>query len=315
MPVSLDVDKITALLAARDPRAIARAITLVEENDSGADHLLASLDNQMFAKCLVLGITGPPGVGKSTLTSQLIVNYRKAGKRVGVVAVDPSSPISGGAILGDRVRMMEHAVDKDVVIRSMATRGRLGGVCAATGAAVRIMAAAGCQVIIIETVGVGQSEVDVIKLADLTLMVAAPGMGDDVQAMKAGIMEVADLFVMNKADHPGAESAIMDIELTLRERSVIASSFNTVNRTIATEGIGVDDLARQIELMAASFRKSGDFQKRRAKAQRLEALDWAIELIRPKLAGLIAKENNLAELEPRLRAKKILENELKNLEF
>ena len=160
----------------RNPRGIARAISLVEDNDPLADEILASLDDGLVEQATVLGITGPPGAGKSTLTDRIISKYRSQGKRVGVIAVDPSSPLSGGAILGDRIRMMGHALDQDVVVRSMATRGRLGGLCAAAGAAVRILAGSGCTVIIIETVGVGQSEMDIIRLADITALVLAPGL-------------------------------------------------------------------------------------------------------------------------------------------
>jgi len=192
------VEQILQGLARKDPRAIARAISLVEDGNPDADQILSSLDDNLVEQSIVIGITGPPGAGKSTLTSCLISHYRKKGERLGIIAVDPSSPISGGALLGDRVRMMRHALDEDVVVRSMATRGRLGGLCACAGAAVRIMASSGCTKIIIETVGVGQSEMDIVRLADITAIVLAPGLGDDIQAMKSGLLEVAELTTVNQ---------------------------------------------------------------------------------------------------------------------
>ncbi len=204
-------------LKARDPRAISRAISLVEDGDPLSDTILGSLDESRIDDALVLGITGPPGAGKSTLTDQIIAGYRARSRRIGVIAIDPSSAISGGAFLGDRIRMMRHALDNDVIVRSMATRGRLGGLCAAAGAAVRILASSGCHPIIIETVGVGQSEMDIIRLADVTALVLAPGLGDDIQAMKAGLLEVADILVVNKADCTGAETLAMDMEAVARE--------------------------------------------------------------------------------------------------
>ena len=202
----------------REPRAIARAITIVENNGEGSEIILAHLDQERIENALVIGITGSPGVGKSTLTNSLVRSLRGLGKRVGIIAVDPSSPLSGGALLGDRIRMMGHALDPDVVVRSMATRGRLGGLCASAGAVVRVMASAGCSVVIIETVGIGQSEMDIVRLADITMMVLAPGLGDEIQAMKAGILEVADLLVVNKMDCPGAETLTMEMESVFREK-------------------------------------------------------------------------------------------------
>jgi LAO/AO transport system kinase len=200
------IDRLLEGFKQRDPRAIGRAISLVEDGDASAEVILSSLDEDLVSKATILGITGPPGAGKSTLTNSIIAQLRQQKERIGIIAIDPTSPISGGAILGDRIRMMQHATDKDVVMRSMATRGRLGGLCATAGAAVRIMASCGCSTIIIETVGVGQSEMDIIRLADITLLVLAPGLGDDIQAMKAGLLEVADLLVVNKADCAGAEN-------------------------------------------------------------------------------------------------------------
>ncbi|MBF0328329.1 MAG: methylmalonyl Co-A mutase-associated GTPase MeaB [Nitrospirae bacterium] len=292
-------------LREHDPRGIARAISLVEENDPLADEILSSIDDSLVDQAMVLGITGPPGAGKSTLTDRIISKYRSQGSRVGVIAVDPSSPISGGAILGDRIRMMGHALDKDVVVRSMATRGRLGGLCAAAGAAVRILAGSGCSVIIIETVGVGQSEMDIIRLADITALVLAPGLGDDIQAMKAGLLEVADILIVNKADCAGAETLAMDMECIAREGG---NKKNTtqVCMTTASEGKGIDELLAAIETVDASHRESGERRTRREKAYDLEVLDWAIEMIKPSIIEKIENLGHARKGAPRLLASKLL---------
>ncbi len=293
----------------RDPRGIARAISLVEENDPLADEILSSLDDALVAEAMILGITGPPGAGKSTLTDRVIAKYRLKGKRVGVIAVDPSSPISGGALLGDRVRMMGHALDKDVVVRSMATRGRLGGLCAAAGAAMRILASSGCSVIIIETVGVGQSEMDIIRIADITALVLAPGLGDDIQAMKAGLLEVADILIVNKADCPGAEALAMDMESIAREGGSKEKDRAKVCMTVASEGKGIDELLAAIETVDASHRESGERRTRREKAYDLEVLEWALEMIKPSIIEKINTWNHDRKGAPRLQAAKLLGRE------
>src|SRR6478736_257336 len=187
-----------------EPAAVARLITLVEDASPSLREVMSALGPHT-GRAHVLGITGAPGVGKSTSTSALVAGMRRAGKRVGVLAIDPSSPFSGGALLGDRVRMGDHALDRDVYIRSMGARGHLGGLAWSTPQAVRVLDAAGCDVVVVETVGVGQSEVEVAGLADTTLVLLAPGMGDGIQAAKAGILEIGDLYVVNKADRDGAE--------------------------------------------------------------------------------------------------------------
>jgi len=293
----------------RDPRGIARAISLVEENDALADEILSSLDDSLVDQAMVLGMTGPPGAGKSTLTDRVIAKYRSQGKRVGVIAVDPSSPISGGAILGDRIRMMGHALDKDVVVRSMAARGRLGGLCAAAGSAMRILAGSGCSVIIIETVGVGQSEMDIIRLADITLLVLAPGLGDDIQAMKAGLLEVADILIVNKADCPGADTLAMDMESIARESGGKDKDRAKVCMTVASEGKGIDDLLAAVEIVDASHRASGERRTRREKAYDLEVLDWAVEMIKPSIIEKIEKGDHDRKGAPRLHAAKLLGQE------
>ena len=286
------IDDILAGITAGQPRAIGRAITLVENQQEGSEAVLSHLDS-LVCNYLVLGITGPPGAGKSTLTSRLIEQYRADGERVGVIAIDPSSPLSGGAILGDRIRMMRHAKDPDVVIRSMATRGRLGGLCSAAGSAVRIMAASGCSKIIIETVGVGQSEMDIIGLADLTLLALAPGLGDDIQAMKAGLLEVVDLLVVNKNDLRGAENLAMDLEGVARQREDKYGLPTRVCRTIASEGQGIE------------HSESGEMNRRRQVSRNREVVDWGLDMIREKLEPLAALHKH--EASPQKTAVQLLQ--------
>lgn len=290
-----------------DARAVGRAISLVENHDPAGHELLAALDRDRIDQCLVLGITGPPGAGKSTLTGQLIQCIRERKMRVGVIAVDPSSPISGGALLGDRIRMMDHAMDRDVVVRSMATRGRLGGLCGSAGAAVRIMAASGCRIVIIETVGIGQSEMDIVSLADLTLMVLAPGFGDDVQAMKAGILEVADLLVVNKSDQPGARKLFLDMTTVLRNPE---EREQRIIKTVASEGQGVTELLERALTMEEARRSQGLFQKRRDDSLVTETLDWALELLAQPLRERIRRTAS-TETDPRLAAEHLLRDILK----
>lgn len=284
-----------------EPRAIGRAISQVENQEQTAGEILAGLDTSRIDQSLILGITGPPGAGKSTLTAGLIQQLRDRGQRVGIVAIDPSSPVSGGAILGDRIRMMDHALDSEVVVRSMATRGRLGGLCASAGAAVRIMAASGCKTVIIETVGVGQTEMDIIGLADMTLMVLAPGFGDDIQAMKAGILEVADLLVINKADQPGAEKLAQDLSTVFsdphdREMRLL--------KTVATAGEGLAKVLERILHLEKTYRSDETFFKRRRKSLSLETMDWALELLRPRISKLMEPDSNA---DPRLAAQELIE--------
>jgi LAO/AO transport system kinase len=299
------ITQILAGIKEHDPRAIGRALSLVENNDSQGREILASLNKSHFAEATVIGITGPPGAGKSTLTNQLISHYRLQKQRLGIIAIDPTSPLTGGAVLGDRVRMMNHALDNNVVIRSMATRGRLGGLCAAAGGAVRLMAAAGCKRIIIETVGVGQSEIDIIRLADLTLLTLAPGLGDDIQAMKAGLLEVVDLLVVNKADCPGAETLLMDMESMIRQRR--AGRQTEICRTIATRGEGIAELAATLDKIDQKYRQSGEQQQRRQQSYEAEIVAWAGEIIRPELLKMVKKLDLSKQGDPRQQAEKLLQ--------
>jgi LAO/AO transport system kinase len=302
----MTIDRLLEGLKKRDPRAIGRAITLIENGDENAEIILAALDEDLVSNAIILGITGPPGAGKSTLTNAIITDLRKSGKRIGIIAIDPSSPISGGAILGDRIRMMQHATDQDVVMRSMATRGRLGGLCATAGAAVRIMASCGCSPIIIETVGVGQSEMDIIRLADITLLVLAPGLGDDIQAMKAGLLEVADILVVNKADCQGAEILAMDLEAVTRKGN---STPTHVSMTVATESKGVTELLQRIDKLDREHRDSGERKIRRRMAHDQEVLDWCLEILRPKLFADISRRNLPLLGDPRRKAIEILDEQ------
>jgi len=293
----MDVSTLVRELHEGVPRAIARAITLVEEQRPEAAELLQSLDQGRIEQVLTIGLTGPPGAGKSTLTNSLIRQLRLAGIRVGIIAVDPTSPISGGAILGDRIRMMEHALDPDVVVRSMATRGRLGGLCASAGAAVRIMAAAGCRLVILETVGIGQSEMDIVSLADITVLVLAPGFGDDIQAMKAGILEVADLLVINKADKPGSDRLLLD----LGSASPDGNATCRVLKTVASDNVGVDALLARLYALEQQYRQQGVLHRKREKAFTRETIDWALEMVRTKLAEKI-QTGDATNQDPRLAA-------------
>lgn len=233
-------------LLARDPRAIARAISLIEDEAPEGAELVGRIFTHT-GRAYLIGVTGPPGAGKSTLVDKLIGALRESGKTVGVLAVDPTSPFSGGAILGDRIRMQAHAEDASVFIRSMATRGHLGGLARTTAEAAIVLDAAGYDVIIIETVGVGQDEVDIVRTADVSLVTLVPGTGDEVQALKAGIMEIADIFVVNKADREGADRTAASIEMMLALDDAMAEGWRPpVLRTEATAGRGVSELLEMI---------------------------------------------------------------------
>jgi GTPase len=232
---------------AGDPRAIARAISLIEDETAAGAELIRRIFNRT-GRAYLIGVTGPPGAGKSTLVDRMTAELRKTSRTVGVVAVDPTSSYTGGAILGDRVRMQAHAGDEGVFIRSMATRGHLGGLARATGEAAMVLDAAGKDIVIIETVGVGQDEVDIVRTADVSIVTIVPGTGDEVQALKAGIMEIADIFVVNKADREGADRTVMSIEAMLTLHTFADGDWRPpIMKTEATSGRGVLDLLAMIE--------------------------------------------------------------------
>ena len=271
-------DELLPRVLAGEPRAVARAISRVEDGGEGAAELMRGVFPHT-GRGLVVGVTGAPGAGKSSLVDRLAALYRARGERVGIVAVDPSSPFSGGAILGDRIRMQALGLDPGVFIRSMATRGQLGGLARATVDAVAILDAAGYQKIVVETVGVGQDEVEVVKTADVSVVVLVPGMGDDIQAIKAGIMEIGDVFVINKADREGVHRAEKELEalLSLAERPDRWEP--PIVKTVATENRGLEDLAAAVE-------RYHEFQKRAegAGARRRSVARWRIlELLRERL--------------------------------
>jgi LAO/AO transport system kinase len=263
-------------------RAIARAISLVENDDVRARNVMKAVFG-CRRDAVVLGITGAPGTGKSTLVDHLIIRLREEGKKIGIVAVDPSSPFTGGAILGDRIRMMRHSSDAGVFIRSMASRGRLGGLAKATGEAIAIYEAAGMDFVLVETVGVGQDEVDVVKLADLVIVILTPGAGDDIQAFKAGIMEIADIFVINKADSSGADRLAQQLQSVL-ELGFPGRMPPPVVRTVATRGTGVGPLVAETHRLLAA-RPEGFRETRRKRL-----LAWMLrDLTSERLLGLIAR--------------------------
>jgi LAO/AO transport system kinase len=232
---------------AGDPRGIARAISIIEDEDPSAADLIRAIFERT-GRAYLVGVTGPPGAGKSTLVDRLIVEYRRAGRTVGVIAVDPTSPFTGGAVLGDRVRMQAHAADAGVFIRSMATRGHLGGLARGTGDAALVLDAAGMDVVVIETVGVGQDEVDIVRTADAAIVTLVPGTGDEVQALKAGLMEIADIFVVNKADREGADRLVSAIEANLSLHAYGEGEWRPpILKTVATTGSGVAEVAAGIE--------------------------------------------------------------------
>lgn len=267
---------------AGEARAVARLISLVEDESPLLREVMAALAPHA-GHAQVIGITGSPGVGKSTSTSALVTELRRADKRVGVLAVDPSSPFSGGALLGDRVRMQDHALDRDVYIRSMASRGHLGGLAWSTPQALRVLDAAGCDVVLVETVGVGQSEVEIAGLADTTMVLLAPGMGDGIQAAKAGILEIGDLYVVNKADRDGADQVRRDLRsmLALADRPEGAWKPPIV-KTVAHRGEGLDEVAAEIDRHREWLESSGELERRRRRRARDEIEAIAVTALRQR---------------------------------
>jgi LAO/AO transport system kinase len=273
-----------------NPRAIARAISLVENNRSAAQEMM----KKIFAhtgESIIIGITGSPGSGKSTLVDQMAAILRKNEKRIGIVAVDPSSPFSGGAILGDRIRMMQHSVDPEIFIRSMATRGHLGGLAKATGEAIAVLEAAGKDYILVETVGVGQDEVEVVKLADIILVVLIPGAGDEIQVFKAGIMEIADIFILNKADSALAGRTEKQLKAML-DLGLVGKIPPPVIKTVATEGKGVDKLIKEIDKLVMD--KSQELRDSRKK----RLIPWMLmDIISEKIYRSVTQDIKASEFE------------------
>ncbi|PZG17870.1 methylmalonyl Co-A mutase-associated GTPase MeaB [Micromonospora craterilacus] len=283
---SRDVPVLVERAREGDPRAVARLITLVESGDETVPSIAAALA-PFAGQAQVVGLTGSPGVGKSTTTNELVRALRARGHRVGVLAIDPSSPFTGGAILGDRVRMQDHATDPGVYIRSMSSRGHLGGLSAATPQAVRVLEGAGCDVVLVETVGVGQAEVEVASLADTTLVLLAPGMGDAIQAVKAGILEIADIFVVNKADRDGADATVRDIQgmIALGERGP-GQWRPQVVRAVATRAEGIDDIAAAIDKHRGWLVEHDELRRRREARAAAEIEAIALGVLRARIGSL-----------------------------
>jgi LAO/AO transport system kinase len=288
---------------AGEVRAVARAISSVENSAAGSSEMMKGLFPHT-GKALVIGITGAPGAGKSSLVDKLALFYKNRGERVGIIAVDPSSPFSGGAILGDRIRMSTLGLDPNIFIRSMATRGNLGGLARATVDAVSILDAAGYHKVIVETVGVGQDEVEIVKTADVSVVVLVPGMGDDIQAIKAGIMEIGDVFVINKADRDGVMRTEKELQALLELSHRTDGWLPPIVKTVATESKGIEELSKGVTDYA-------DFQKSAEQADRRRAIaKWRItELIREQLlAEALSTERAtslLEELSARVGEKKL----------
>src|SRR5665213_848511 len=292
-----DVEGLVQAARAHDPRALGKLLSMVEDDDPALPALMSALLGAGVHTPYVIGLTGAPGVGKSTTTSALIALWREREQRVGVLAVDPSSPFTGGALLGDRVRMQTHATDTDVFIRSMASRGQLGGMAASTPQAVRVLESTGFDVVLVETVGVGQAEVDIAATADTTVVLLAPGMGDGIQAAKAGLLEVADLLVVNKCDRDGADAAVRELH------NMIATGGDrepgewrpVVVRAIATAAGGIDELVEAIDKHRAWLLSSGEGERRRVRRAAQEIRSIALAMLSARV-GLRAVDPRLEDL-------------------
>jgi LAO/AO transport system kinase len=292
--MSLSIQEWVAQIRSGDARALSRALTVVENSTPEAQPILRELFSAT-GHAWRIGVTGAPGSGKSTLTAALTAKYRAEQQTVGVIAVDPTSPFSGGAILGDRIRMQSHAMDEGVFIRSMATRGELGGLAQAAGDAALLLDASGKQVVLLETVGVGQDEVDVVRVADCTLVVLVPGMGDDVQSLKAGLMEIADVFVINKSDYPAADLLEQQLLAAMDVASDPQAKRAAIVRTVATEGNGIGELFEKIEALRSERAKGDD----RAARESAYWQQWLSRLVQQRAVQSLTNSKGAAD---RLRA-------------
>jgi LAO/AO transport system kinase len=297
----VETDGLVAGVLGGETRAVARAITLVEDGRPEARALLAALFPHA-GRSLVVGVTGPPGAGKSSLVDRLAAHLRKQGRTIGIVAIDPTSPFSGGAILGDRIRMQSHATDPGVFIRSMATRGHLGGLAAATGQAILVLSASGKDVILVETVGVGQDEVEIVGTADVSLVVLVPGLGDEVQALKAGIMEIADVFVVNKADREGVERVVAEIESML-SLAPAGEAPPSIVKTVATRDEGTAALLEAVEAFHRRAASSGALAAKRRAQLRRQLEDAVRERVMAHVFRQVAPPAELAATVERLVAR------------
>jgi len=297
------IDELAHGILAGDRRSIARAITIIENNTADAKKLIASIYPHT-GKSHIIGLTGPSGSGKSTLIEKIVREYRRKGKTVGVVAVDPTSPFTGGAFLGDRIRMQELSTDPDVFIRSMATRNYSGGIAKATKDAVKVLDAAGKDIILVETVGAGQSEVEVIKVAQTIVVIHAPGLGDEIQAIKAGLMEIADIFVVNKADRENADKAVMDIQAILQLDNKEAAWKTPILKTTALTGEGVPQLIEKIEEHRRFLEKETGRKRSLGKAE-TELVEAIKEKVTISIIDELKREGKFEEL-----LKKIIEREI-----
>jgi LAO/AO transport system kinase len=282
MPVS--IENWAEQIRAGDVRAVSRAITAIENHQPQAEELVRRIFPHT-GNSFAIGLTGAPGTGKSTLVDRLAAHYRKEGNHVGIIAVDPTSPYTGGAILGDRIRMQGHATDEGIFIRSMATRGFLGGLARTTGDVALVLDAAGKQYVLIETVGVGQDEVDIVRLADCTIVLLVPGMGDDIQNMKAGLMEIADIFVLNKSDRAGADRLQAELEAMLHLAPDREGWKPAIVRTVATENTGVDELASTIAKFRADLAGSAQRREQKVGHWRARLLALAAEIVLERAAS------------------------------
>jgi LAO/AO transport system kinase len=281
--MSIISDNITKKVFNNDKKSVSRTISKIETGNSNSIEILKEL-HKNTGRAYRIGITGPPGAGKSTLTNQITKYYRQQNITVGIIAVDPTSPFSGGALLGDRVRMSEIGCDDGVFIRSMATRGSLGGLSRKTIDAADVLDAAGYDIIIFETVGVGQSELDIAKAADTTIVVLIPESGDSIQAMKAGLMEIADFFVLNKSDRPGADNAITAVRTILMFRNHDEKDWiPKILKSIASENVGTKEIVDEIEIHKSYLLKNGIFQKNRQKNYKVRIKEIVEELIKDEL--------------------------------